>query len=480
MALDSKIVGSTSGNIAEVDANNQLQVTLPVIPSRAGYVQLAGQLSASADPAGLLVEGLRASAQGRLAVGQLLMLFSELFNNTTLNSATFTAPVATATVTVAGGTLNLNASLITTANAVSRVQTWAHFPLQPDFATTMVWDALLTQDPQTNCTVEMGVGIASALLAPTDGVFFRFNDSGVLVGVMNTNGTEVETDPMTAPETNVMHRYRVTVENDRCFFYINGECQGIIETGATRGFPVYAPAQPAFFRVRNAAVAPALAVGLKVGSLFVGIQDAAEALGKDNATIAALMGRMGSQGQTGNAMGSTALLTNSLAAGAGVAMTNTTAALGSGLGGQFATQPTLAVGTDGIVCSYLNPIPTSAIPGKTLYLRGVRVQGVVTTALTGGPVAYEYQLAYGHTAVSMATAEAATTKAARRVGIGIESFAAAAAVGVVGSANGQYMPFNAPIAINPGEYVAVTAKNLGVVTSAGVILFLVSFDAYWE
>lgn len=474
-----RIEGNTSGYVAEVSSTNELQVALPVIPSRSGYVQLAGKLSDSTDPAGILVEELRSSAQGRLSVGQPVMLLNEFFNNTTLNSAVFAAPVTTQTVTVAGGTLNLNASAITTLSTVSRVSTYAHFPFQADFATFATFDALLTQTPQVNCTVEMGFGIASALTAPTDGAFFRYDSTGTLKGVLNTNGSELTTAALTSPSVGVMHRYKVVVENDRVFFYIDGVCQGVIATPNNLGFPLYAPAQPFFARVYHAAVAPTLAQGLKLGYVFVGLQDAA-GLGKDNATIAALQGRMGYQGQAGHTMGSTALLTNSLAAGAGAAMTNTAASLGSGLGGQFAAQPTLAVGTDGIVCSYQNPVPTSAIPGKTLYIKGVRVQGVVTTALTGGAVVYEYTLAFGHTAVSIATAETATTKAARRVGIGIETFASAAAIGVVGSASGQYMPFNAPIAVNPGEFVAVTAKNLGVVTTTGVILFLVSFDAYFE
>ena len=460
--------------------DNSLKVALSVIPSKAGYVQLAGSLSDPADPAGAVVEPLRSSAQGRLTVGQPLMLFNEVFNNTTLNSAIFTAPVTTQTVTVAGGTLNLNASLITTANAVSRVSTYAYFPFQADFATYSVWDALLTQDPQTNCTIEMGPGIATGVTAPTDGSFFRFDSTGVLKGVVNYNGSELFTDPITTPETNVMHRYKIVVENDRVLFFIDGKCQGVVDIVGTRGFPHYSPAQPFFCRVVNGAIAPALAVGLKVAYIFVGIQDAAVSLGKDNATIAALQGRHGSQGQTGHTMGSTALLTNNLAAGAGIAMTNTTAALGSGLGGQFGALPTLAAGTDGIVCSYLNPLPTSAIPGKTLYIKGVRVQAVVTTVLVGGPVIYEYQLAYGHTAVSLATTESATTKAPRRIGIGIEPFAAAAAVGTVGSQGGQYLPLPSAVAVHPGEYAQVTAKNVGTVTTSGVIMFLISFDTYFE
>ena len=74
------------------------------------------------------------------------------------------------------------------------------------------------------------------------------------------------------------------------------------------------------------------------------------------------------QGQTGTTLGTTALLTNNLAAGAGAVQTNTTAALGSGYGGQFTAQPTLAIGTDGILSSYQVPLGTATIPGKTLYV----------------------------------------------------------------------------------------------------------------
>lgn len=473
MALDANIRGTS--NLAEVDSNNNLQVALPVIPNQAGYVQLAGELSGSGDPAGLLVEALRASAQGRLSVGQPVALLNEFFNNTALNSAVFTAPVTTMTVTVAGGTLNLNASNLTTTATVARVSTYANFPFLADLATYTTFDALLTQPPQNNNVVEMGFGVATASTAPTDGAFFRYNASGQLLAVININGVEVTSGPLTAPADNVMHRYKITVENDRVFFAINGVVQAILATPNTAGFPMYAPAQPWFARVYNSGV-PSLAVQLKVGYLCVGMQDAA-GLALDVGTLSAIGGKHGSQGQTGHTMGSTALLTNNLAPGAGAAMTNTTAALGSGLGGQFSALPTLAANTDGIVCSYQNPAPTSAIPGKTLLIKGVRVQSIVTTVLAGGPVLYEYALCYGHTAVSLATAEGATAKAPRRLPIGLETFAANAAVGSLGSVGGQYMAFANPIAVLPGEFVAIAAKNVGTVTTTGVVMFIVTFDA---
>jgi hypothetical protein len=98
---------------ANLDVNGNIKVAFPHDENQAGYVMLAGDLSDSTDPAGLITEAIRVSAQGRLSVGQPVMLMNEAFNYTALNSALFQAPVTTQTVTVAGGTLNLNASAIT-------------------------------------------------------------------------------------------------------------------------------------------------------------------------------------------------------------------------------------------------------------------------------------------------------------------------------------------------------------------------------
>ncbi len=194
-------------------------------------------------------------------------------------------------------------------------------------------------------------------------------------------------------------------------------------------------------------------------------------------TAALLTG--GQQGQSGQTMGSAALLTNNLAAGAGAVMTNTTAALGVGMGGQFSALPTLAVGTDGIVCSYQNPLGTVAITGKQLVITGYTVKAVVTTVLAGNatPIIYIMSLAYGHTNVSLATTEAANAKAPRRIGLGVLTFAAAAAVGVVSETIS--MKFDRPLPVFPGEFAALAAKNVGAVTTTGVVTFIVTPDWGW-
>jgi hypothetical protein len=115
---------------------------------------------------------------------------------------------------------------------------------------------------------------------------------------------------------------------------------------------------------------------------------------------------------------------------------------------------------------------------RSLIISGVWIDGIVSTAFTGGPVYYVYSLAFGHTTVSLATAEAATAKAPRRIPLGIQTYVVTAPVGTLGQR--IYTPFQQPIHVAPGEFVQVVAKNVGTVTSAGVICMSIGIDARWE
>jgi hypothetical protein len=203
---------------------------------------------------------------------------------------------------------------------------------------------------------------------------------------------------------------------------------------------------------------------------------------KDWGVARSLAGNSGFVGQNGHTQGKTSIWTNNTAPTA-VAITNTTAAF-TGLGGIAAVLPTLAAASDGIVFSYQNPAPTINITGRNLVIMGVKVQGAVSVVLAGGPVVYAYAVAFGHTAVSLATAETAsfataTTHAPRIVPIGMETYAATAAVGTLGS-QGLTLQLSNPIVVRPGEFVAIVARNIGTVTTTGAITITAVYDAYWE
>jgi hypothetical protein len=118
-------------------------------------------------------------------------------------------------------------------------------------------------------------------------------------------------------------------------------------------------------------------------------------------------------------------------------------------------------------------------------IQGVTLSGGVNAALTGGPLILVYSVAYGHTAVSLATAESAsftnaTTKAPRRVWLGVQTTVVTAAAGVPLGPAPITMAFASPIVVAPGEFVAITVRNQGIVTSAGSIIITGAFDAYFE
>jgi len=96
-----------------------------------------------------------------------------------------------------------------------------------------------------------------------------------------------------------------------------------------------------------------------------------------------------------------------------------------------------------------------------------------------------WSLAFGHTAVSLATAETgsfatATTHAPRRVALGWQS----AAIGTV--VGGLYSPdilftFDSPIVVRPGEFIATIMKIVvGTATASQTITYMVTFDGNFE
>ena len=194
------------------------------------------------------------------------------------------------------------------------------------------------------------------------------------------------------------------------------------------------------------------------------------------------MGYHAYQGQDGGTMGTLGQYVNNTTPAAAVP-TNTTAALGTGLGGLFQETVTLVAGTDGIISSFQNPAPTINLSGRTLYVTGVSVQGVVTTVLAATPLTKAWCAAFGHTAVSLATAESGSfvspgTKASRRVGLGTSGAVAAAAVGTL--VPGPTVQFRTPLPVAPGEFFAIVNKNVTAAPASGAILWVIQIDGYFE
>lgn len=469
------------------DGNDNAKVNLPKTLEQAGFVGLAGiDDDGSVDGR---VKRIYASESNAVKNAQIELLWDDTFNATAQNTGKYNFAATTQTGSQAGGYLILNTSAITTINTNSGIQTFRTFPLFAKAETRCNISLMLTQVPQANNLIEFGLfaAVLTTRVAPTDGVFFRYNQAAELRGVISFGGVETQTAAITAPSASANHDYLIVINTNVVMFYIDEVKVGqiILATDApTLGQPLSAASVPLCVRTYHGASAPALATQVKVSDVFVTILG--PQLTRSWPEQKAGMGHMAYQGQNGGTMGTTAQYANSSNPAAAVP-TNTTAALGTGLGGKFQETLTLAAGTDGIISSFLNPAGSVTQTPRNLVIRGVTITGVVTVALTTNPLAGTMSLAFGHNALSMATAEAAsftaggTTKAPRRIPLCATSVASATAAAGTPVAGVPFSAqFQSPIVVAPGEYVAVTHNKVTTAPATGAIMWTITFDAYYE
>lgn len=331
----------------------------------------------------------------------------------------------------------------------------------------------------------MGLGLASGVTAPTDGVFFRINASGVPQGVANFGGSETvvtlqDTPGHTwAPAANTMYHWLIVAHNDVTEFWVDDVLMGVVNTPATVGSPCASMSLPLLMRLYNSGTVTT-AQRLEVGSCSV-------TLGDQNAirlwpTTMGVMGLSSINAPDGQTAGQTANYANS-AAPASATLSNTAAGYGPTLlGGQWQFAAPAGAETDYVLFAYLNPAGTNAIPGKNLIIRGVRIETYnMGAAVATTPTLLQWGLAAGQTAITMATADSATagTRAGRRVALGVQSLPVGAAVGA--AATPVDVNLDAPIVVEPGTYLHVLVKvPVGTATASQIIRGTCFINGYFE
>jgi hypothetical protein len=492
MAIDNVLnTGSSTAGKVNVDSNFNLQVRNPTTLGQEGFVGLSG-----INDDGTVVSGGRhnrvyVSEGNSVYAGVKNLLWDDTFNSTAQNTSKYKYANTTMTAAQTGGFLTLNSGSITTLSTSVGFQSFKNFPLFAKAELRFNVSAQIPNGAQANQTIEFGLFNATlngaAPGAPTDGVFYRFNTAGELRGYINYAGTETSTAAMTPPSNAANHDWLIVIQTNAVLFYIDDILYGkitLLTDAPTLGQPISAASMPITFRVFTAGSAPALAPILKISDVFV--SGLGPDFGRPWSQQKAGFGHMAYQGQNGGTMGTTANTLNA-ATPAATALSNTAVGTGNpvGLGGIAHNLPTLTAGTDGIITSFQNPAGSTSITPRNLIITGVWIHSSVDVILAGGPLVYAYSLAFGHTAVSLATAETAsfatgTTKAPRRIWLGTEGCAATAAVGTLLSPAGVYRSFTSPVVVAPGEFVAVVGRNMGTVTTTGSVIHVVGFDAYFE
>lgn len=478
MSFVQKLIGWTSGNGAEVDATNRLKVNLALgdTPAEMGGVRFFSENDTGDITGEAKLLSPETDDDYRLRTSADTLLDSEVYNYTAQNTGKHMSAAATMTNAWNAAGMQTNASGITTTTTGVSHGTWAMFPLFGATETYFEFEGSFDAQPTTNTIIDFGGYLRGAAnpYAPTDGVYFRLTSAG-LKGVINNNGTETDvafTTPFTYAN-NEKHQFIVVVSQRKVEFWIDNALYGSTETPVGQGQPFMSAAVPVSWRhaIVGGAAGAVLKFTLNSYSVSLGGPLFADTLGDIGNRM------LGSyQGLSGGTMGSLANYANSANPTAAVP-TNTTAALGVGLGGQFWETDTLAVTTDGIIASYQVPAGTANVQGRRLRLNGVTIDSYVQTALTGGGYIAQWSLAFGHTAVSLATAEAVAAKAPRRVPLGVQTVASGA-VALTQLSRVQQV-FQNPIYVNPGEFIAFVKKKVGTAPSAGVVAHVITPDYSW-
>ena len=422
----------------------------------------------------------------RERVGADLILDTETFNYTAQNTGKhqYNNTTMTNAWAVGGMTTNSSGGGIVTANTATIFSTYAMFSLPATGTLCMDVELSFSAAMTTNTTVQFGLfraDFSTFPYTPTDGVYFEVTSAGMF-GVLNYNGTTTSSAAFTfTPTVNKKHKYRVCTSVREVEFWIDDVLYATVETPTANGQPFASVSQ--CFAIRHAIGASPAAGSFQTVlgdyTVYVGGPVFDRDFGvQGNACYGSY------QGLSGGTMGSLATYPNS-ADPTPTVPTNTSAALGTGLGGQVREVDTLAVTTDGIILSYQVPAGTVSVQGRRLRLTGVTIQSaLITAAASGGPYVAQWSLAFGHTAVSLATTETATSKAPRRIPLGVQSLTAAQLLAPIVQLETIRRVFLNPIYINPGEFVAVVKKKVGTVpvgtATTPAIEHTITYDYSWE
>ena len=489
--------GNSSPGLANVSGTYELQVVTPQTEANAGFVQLSTEVDAGDVLGARTLIPLEGSDDYRLRVGLDQTVLNTGFEGTTQRSDLFLQSASTMSSAQASGYYSLNSGNATANGNHINITSRRTIPLFGTYPSYIdIW-AREANHNATNAISEWGVGYVSATSAPTDGVFFRRNTSGVLKAVVNYGGTETET---TIDTTNVPPRsgvgtydptecnhYLIVVHNDISNFWINDILVASILCPDANPLPIQASAQPAFARVYNTGVASA---GRRVEVGFINASIGDQNNNKPWSHAICGLGGGSYTTQQGTATAQTATWANSGALTAISAPSNT-AVGGAGqgfttLGGLFLLNAQAGADTDYLLFAYQNPTGTNALPGKTLYVTGIRVG---ETFVTGAAVAttatiLQYGVGIGGSAASLATTDAitatTTTVKPKVIPLGGQSFAISAAIGT--KEPGFQVDFStAPLVVPPSMFLALIVKiPVGTATASNAYRGSMTVIGYFE
>ena len=480
MALDVLIGG------ANLDSASNVKVALSNTPANIGGIRNFSENDSGSVTLSPYLSSPETSQDYRHRVGIDTILFAETFNAAAQNTNNWTSANATMTATMSsGGTLNFGTVQGTANGHYASYRSYQYFPLIGTAPIAVEFSGgLFTATLVANEVVSFGLGVPGVAALPTDGAFFQITTAGV-VGSVVYNGVTTSTaalQTLAAQSLATIYKYVMVVGEHTVEFWRDDILLGRLTVPAANGQPFMAGSLP-IYAMKHCTGAVANTNTFRLSDITVSLLDIAS--NKPWAVQMATAGGSAYAGQNGHTQGSTTA-TGTITSGSSPnlptsAAGSNTAANVTGLGGWGAINAAAGAATDFIATSYQNPAPTVLITGKNLVITGLRISTINTgAAVATTPTTLLWSAAYGHTAVSLATAEAAATHAPRRIQLGFQSAAIATAIGGLYSPD-IFMPFASPIVVRPGEFFATVMKIVvGTATAAQTITYNVTPDGYFE
>lgn len=483
--------GSGVANTANVDSGNNLKTTLPTDNALTGKARIMSENDAGSSTGAVDLKSPETGLDYRLRTGIDTILFQDQFNALTQNTNNWNYVFSQLTAAQPGaGTVNFSAVQGTSNAHGAFLRTSQYFPLQSTAPLAIdIFFGQFTANLVTNEVWLAGLGLPTGAVAPpTDGVWWQLTSNG-LIGVVSFAGTATPTGvlkPITDFVNGTIYKFTIVIGEDSVQFWWQDTKLAEIQTPAGQPTPWEGITAPVFLMKYNVGSVTNTNT-MRVGRVGVTLMDVN--YGKPLSDVQGGQGMHATVGQNGQTMGSTCGNYNNAVFAAAAAGSNTTA-LVTGLGGfgqMNAEAGTLLAAGDRIFTSYQNPSPNINITGRNLYITGIRISAVnLGAAVATTPTTLLWGLAYGHTAVSLATAETgsfvtATTRAPRRIPLGMMTAPVGAAVGQLYDRDVMWVPFQTPIVVRPGEFIASIVRFLvGTATASQVVGATVGFDGYWE
>ena len=453
-----------------VNTDHEAKVALTQDSAKSGFSAMVSEKGVN--PNGeRVVKELEVSDDYRLRVEGDNIWIADYPLGTAVNTRKFaTLLSASQTITVGGARYELNSSGLTTINSGSMLKSYKFVPFYKANASYAEFAVNWTLDPIANWFAEWGFGNpTTAIAAHTDGVFFRIT-AGQFRGVVCNNSVESYVDLGVIPPMSDVHDFVVETTMSRTYFWHDEELLGVLETPVTQFGPTSQSALPVFIRTYTAAIAPASAIKLQCSA--IGASNGGADLNRLWPTVQTAMGNSTVQNPTGSAVGFTANYAN---AAAPTSATLSAATAGyTTLGGQFQFAAIAGAETDYALFAYQIPA------GLTAIIRGIWIDTMNTGAAVAVTATWlQWALGVGSTAVTLATAEGAATKATARLALGNQVFPIAAAIGA--QAVRIDVNLDAPLVVNSGEYLHILLKMpLGTATASQVIRGIVGINGYFE